>query len=111
MIGQSYESLQYIRYVVKATVNGNSSYNPTSDTVQFGFDSTPSSRGDVPPGSWVAGSWETDTISGQTAYVAKCLVGPGGTFVPAARTTYWVWIQITDNPEIPVMQVGQLQIV
>jgi len=97
-------STVYIRYWVQATVLGNQNYNPTSDTVQFAF--TPSSA--VAPSTWYSGSWETDTIGGTTAYIAKVLVGPSGTFVPAANTSYVVWIKVTDSPEIPVLQPGTL---
>jgi len=109
-IGQPASSLQYIRYKVTATVNGNPGYDPTADVVQFGFQPTASVAADVAPTTWLTGSWETDTISGVTAYVARCLVGPGGTFVPATLTNYWVWLRVEDNPEIPVVQVGELQI-
>ena len=109
-VTQSSASLQYLRVQVVATVNGVNPYNPTGDAVQFGFLPLTGNRADTVPGSWVAGSWEIDTIAGQTAYVARCLVGPGGTFQPTAQTTYWTWIKLTDNPEIPVLQVGQLTI-
>lgn len=110
MIGQPFTSLQFIRYKITATVNGVSGYDPTGDEVQFGFQPAASIASDVAPTEWVVGSWETDTIAGATAYVARCLVGPGGAFEPTAMTNYWVWIVVTDNPEIPVLQVGQLQI-
>lgn len=109
MIGQSVSSLQNIRYAVRATVNG-IAYNPTGDAVQFGFLPSATNLANVVPSSWVSGDWETDTITGQTAYVATCLVGPGGDFAPAASTVYWVWVKITDNPEIPVLLAGQLQV-
>ena len=102
-------TLEYLRLRVSATVNGNTGYNPTNDVVQFGFvvkggGNTPSTV----PTQWYTGSWETTTITGQTAYIAKVLVGPGGTFTPSANTTYFVWLKITDNPEIPERQVAQL---
>jgi hypothetical protein len=49
-------------------------------------------------------------IGGQTTYVAKCLVGPAGTFVPTANTNYWLWLKVTDSPEIPVLLVGELRV-
>ena len=104
-------TLEYLRVQVKALVNGNQAYNPTSDVVQFGF--VPQGGGNTAstqPLTWLPGSWETTTISGQTAYVARCLVGPGGTFVPTANTTYFVWLKVSDNPEIPLKQCGTLQV-
>lgn len=102
MITISSASLEFVRYAVKATVGGNASYNPTSDTLQFGFTSSPSKQ----PTTWYPGSWEVDAGS---VYVARCLIGPSGTVaLPAA--TYNVWIKITDDPEIPVKQPGQLKI-
>lgn len=110
-LGQPASSLQYIRFRVTASVNGNQAYNPTGDAVGFGFVAISSGGGNVPPGSFLAGSWETDTIAGQTAYIAKILVGPGGSFTPAAGTSWWVWIKITDSPEVPVIPAGRLDII
>jgi len=104
MPSQFVGSLQYIRYWVQAVVNGNATYNPTSDVVEFGFTTSAT----VEPSVWYTGLWETDTIANQPAYIAKILVGPAGTFVPASQTTYYVWIRVTDNPEVPVMQPGTL---
>jgi len=110
VFGQSVAALQYIRVAVHAIVNGNASYNPTVDTVQFGFLNEATNSSSTAPSSWLAGSWETQVISGQTTYVAKCLVGPGGTFVPAANTNWWTWAKISDNPEVPVLFVGELRV-
>jgi len=107
VINQSVATLQYVRIQVNATVNGNTSYNPTSDTVQFAFLNTASNIQTTAPSSWVAASWETGGTTQSPIYVAKCLVGPGGTFVPSTAT-YWIWMKITDTPEIPVLFVGQL---
>ncbi len=104
MISMSASSLQYIRYAVKATVNGNPDYNPTSDTVEFGFTPSPSA---VPASdAWIDGSWETDP---GPVYVARCLVGPDGDATLAVGV-YSVWVRITDSPEIPIRQPGQLKI-
>lgn len=104
-------TLEYLRLRVSAAVNGNQSYNPTNDAVQIGF--VPKGGGNLQSTAptnpqWYNGSWETTTITGQTAYVARVLVGPGGTFTPTAGTAYWVWIKITDNPEIPARQIAEL---
>jgi hypothetical protein len=109
-IGQSVASLVNLRVVVHATVNGNAAYNPTADVVQFGFQNEATNLQSVAPSSWSTGSWETDVIGGLTVYVARILVGPGGTFVPSAATNYWLWVKVTDSPEIPVMFVGELRV-
>ena len=105
-VSMSRLSLQYILVPVNATKSGEP-YNPTGDTVQFAF---LTSFGSVPQNSdWVTGNWTT-LQNYNYPYVAQCLVGPGGT-TTLATATYVIWIQITDNPEIPVLIAGQLQII
>ena len=102
MISVSSLSLEFIRYAVKAIVNGVSPYNPTGDVVRFAFTTGPN----VAPTTWYVGSWET---SAGPVYIARCLVGPAGAATLAVGT-YTVWLKITDNPEVPVRQVGQLKV-
>ena len=99
MISLSVLSTEYVRVPIAATVN-NAPYNPTNDVVQFAF----TTGGDPVAGDWHAGVWD----SGNAPYVAQCLVGPGG--VALTVGTWVIWVKITDNPEIPVRQVGQLAI-
>lgn len=94
-------SLQYVRAPVAATVNG-AAFNPTVDTVQMAFTST--FREPV-LADFNAGSWET---AGST-YYARCLVGPGGA-VALAAGVWFVWVKITDSPEIPVLPAGTLTV-
>ena len=98
-------SLEYVRVPVTATANGNA-VNPTGDTVKMAFLQGVSTQPQV--SDWQTASWDTPTGTG--TYFAQCLVGPSGTITLTAGTWY-VWIQITDNPEIPVRQVGVLQVV
>lgn len=78
-------------------------YNPTADVVQMAFVS-----GWAEPQTWYTGSWAwTTAVNGY--YQAQCLVGPGGT-VSLSQGTYAVWVKITDNPEIPVINAGSLVI-
>lgn len=98
-------SLEYVRVPVSATVNG-AAINPTADTVKMAFLSGASTQPQV--SDWKSASW--DSVSANGTYFAQCLVGPGGATTLSAGT-YYVWIQITDNPEVPVRQVGVLQVV
>jgi hypothetical protein len=105
-IGISQLSTQYVLIPVKATMAGQP-YNPTSDTVQFAFAPTPAY---VPQsGDWKSGSWQTDSSNILYPYSARCLVGPSGT-VTLGIGTYIIYVRISDNPEIPVLICGQLQV-
>jgi hypothetical protein len=42
-------------------------------------------------------------------YSAKCLVGPSGTTNPGIGR-YYLYLKITDSPEIPVLVAGLLEI-
>lgn len=106
MISQSSLSLQYVQAAVTATVGGNP-LNPTSDTVQFAFMAGSASPG---PSDWKTGSWDgTAPRPPGNSYMAQCLVGPGGT-IQLPVGTYNIWIKVMDSPEVPVIQVGILQI-
>jgi hypothetical protein len=91
---------EYVQVAVQAQMNGEP-YDPTGDTVQFAF-----VPGSGYPVMWYAGSWTTNV---QGNFLAQCLVGPTGT-VQLVPSTYTVWCEITDNPEVPVRPVGSLQI-
>ena len=106
VIGISQLSTEYVIFPVAAT-NSGSSYNPSADLVQFAFMPTPTQ---VPQSAdWQTGSWDTDTTNVLYPYSAKCLVGPAGT-INLGIGTYVMYIRITDNPEVPVLVAGQLQI-
>lgn len=97
-------SLQYIKVPVTAVVNG-ASTNPTADTVVMAF-VAPSVN--PAPADWQIASWETATAP-TTTYYARCLIGPGGTIaLPAAH--YYVWVKITDSPEVPAIVAGTLTV-
>ena len=89
-------STEYLRYKVTATTNGQA-INPTTDAVAFAFAPEGSN-----PGSFTAGTWETD--AGGT-YVARCLVGPANNGLTPGTGTYVLWIKITDSPEVPVRRI------
>jgi hypothetical protein len=90
----SSQATEYLRAAV--TVDG--AVPPLIDPVHFAFltgwptDST----------TWHAGAW----VDGK----ARILVGPGvgGLIIPVG--TYRVFLRVTDNPEIPIDQIGQLTI-
>ena len=87
-------STMYVKVPISATSAGNP-ITLTADAVAIAF-TTPGGT----PATWFTGTWEgTGT--------ARVLVGPGGalTLTPG---TYWVWVKVTDNPEIPAEQVGIL---
>jgi hypothetical protein len=90
-----------VQVPVLATIGG-VLYNPTADEVQMAF----TQNGN--PVTWNAASWTSGPGTG--SYLAECLVGPSGT-VDLATGTWSVWVKITDNPEIPVINAGLLVIV
>ena len=105
-IGMNHLSTQYIFIPVLATKSG-LPYNPTSDVVQFAFAPTATY---VPQNAdWQTGSWDTDSTNVLYPYSAKCLVGPAGT-ITLGIGTYVIYLRITDNPEVPVLVAGQLQV-
>jgi hypothetical protein len=102
----SHLSTQYYLVPVAASTSG-TSYNPTSDSVQFAF--MPQATRVPENSDWVSGSWQTVPTNIIYPYAARCLVGPSGTVNPGIGT-YYAYCKITDNPEIPVLICGQLQI-
>ena len=105
-IGMSQLSTQYVFIPVTATKSG-IPYNPTGDAVVFAFMPTATKVPQV--SDWVAGSWDTNTSSVLFPYSAKCLVGPSGIINPGIGR-YYMYIKITDNPEVPVLIAGLLEI-
>jgi len=106
-IGISHLSLQYVGIPVKTTTLSGAAYNPTSDTVQMAFMPTATQVPGVP--DWQTAVWAAVTGNLIYPYAAYCLIGPGGTINPGIGT-YVVYLKVTDNPEIPVIIAGQLQI-
>ena len=106
MITQSSLSREYVAAAVTATAAG-VPVNPTGDVVEFAF-TAPSTA--PTPGDWKTGSWDgTAPRTPGNAYIAHCLVGPGGT-VTLSAGKYTMWVRITDSPEIPVISFGLLHI-
>jgi hypothetical protein len=102
----SHLSVDYVQVPVSAWQAG-TSYNPTPDTVQWAF----MPQATQVPGSsdWVAGSWDSVPTSLIYPYTAKCLLGTAGT-TALTLGAYYAYVKITDNPEVPVLTAGILQI-
>lgn len=90
---------EYIRSLITVTKNG-IEYDPSTDVVHFGF-SPDDHANDV---TWYVGSWET----AGTKHYARFLYGDGMSLVPGH---YTVFVKVTDNPEVPVKNVGILEVV
>lgn len=104
--GISQLALEYVFIPVSVTKAG-VAYNPTGDNVQFAFMPTATQ---VPQyDDWQQGAWDAVPSNILYPYSAKCLVGPGGITNPGIGT-YVMYLKVTDNPEIPVLIGGQLQI-
>ncbi len=104
----SHLSTEYVIIPLNATVNGQI-HDPTGDLLQFAFLSNQSAS----PGNtdWVVGIWGTNSNSSLYPFLAECLVGPAGGVINLGTGVYVIWIKITDNPEIPVLQAGMLTVV
>jgi hypothetical protein len=99
----SSQSLEYVRVgPVSAQVNG-VVVNPTSDVVKMAFLSSTAAPG---VSDWQTASWN---VVGANQYQIQCLVGPGGT-IQLATGSWYVWVQITDSPEIIVRSVDLITV-
>lgn len=95
-------SLEYVLVPVSATVAGRH-VDISADTVAMAFpvaDALPLT------GDWKTASWET-VGSRPTSYLARCLVGPGGT-VTLTAGTFDIWVRVADSPEVPARKVDRL---
>lgn len=101
-------SLEHVLASVAAQRNG-SPVNPTADTVQMAFISSPRETAAPTAGDWKTASWETNTAPEPDQYTAVCLVGPGGAITLTAGT-YYVWVKISDSPEVPVAYAGVVRV-
>jgi hypothetical protein len=58
---------------------------------------------------WTGCTWETVNVAGELVQIADCQIGPNGGLV-LAPGSYGAWVKVVDSPDIPVRQVGILQI-
>lgn len=101
-------SLEEVLAVVSAD-RGGAAVNPTANTVQIAFITSPPETASPGASDWKTASWETDTTTDPDEYSAKCLVGPGGA-VTLTAGTYYAWVKITDSPEVPVKYSGIVKV-
>jgi hypothetical protein len=85
---------------VRVPISEATGADPTSDPVSLAFPTT-----GTEPSVFVAGNWRT--VAG--IHYAQALVGPGGAIV-LTPGFYDVYVQITDNPEVPVLFAGTLEV-
>lgn len=95
-------STDYVQVKITPVMAG---YDPTSDSVQFAF--SPSTYPMTAPSVWYSGSWVT--LPGP-AFWAQCLIGPASSVVTFTPGLYQVWVKVTDNPTVPVLQDVFLQV-
>lgn len=101
----SHLSTEFVQVEVRGEKNGEE-YDPTADPVWMAF---------VAPGTqpaaadWKGGQWETETAGPLATYLASCLVGPSG-IVMLPQATYAIFVKFTDNPEVPVIAAGVLEV-
>lgn len=103
-ITQSALSTQYMQVLI-AAISPSGAYNPTADTVSFGF--TPDGPPFTGPSSWQPGSWSTWP---GPQFWAQILIGPGTGGYALAAGSWLGWVKVTDNPEVPVLQPFRIQI-
>ena len=67
----------------------------------------PSSRAKPTAPDWKPCTWDENLIG---TFVALCMVGPGGAFVPTAGKTYFTWLRVTNaaTGEIVIEPTGRL---
>lgn len=93
----------YLRAKVTAVDEAGSNISIANDAVDFAF----MLDGKTPAvGDWKTGSWGAPNV-------ARILIGPGAGAATAltAGNQYQVWVRVTDNPEVPVLQVDTLNVV
>lgn len=95
-------STQYLPVDITA-FSGGTTFNPTSDEVDFAFIAGPT---EPLTGDWHVGSW----VSGGPPYVAQILLGPANGGLVLAAGSYIIWCRVIATPQVPIFQVGRLTI-
>lgn len=99
-------STQYVEVPVTAVTPAGGPCNPTADPVYFAFMVT----GQPGPGDWQGGTW-VSTSSTNGTYLAQALIGPANGGLSLGPGTYGIWIQVSDSPEVPVIEADSLRII
>lgn len=100
-------STQYCVVPVTAVTPAGAAYDPTADPVSFAF--IPDGGGQPGPGDWTGGTWATTTSTNGT-YSAQILIGPAAG-LNLGPGNYGIWVRISDDPEVPVIEADSLRIV
>jgi hypothetical protein len=98
-----YGSTEYVSIDVSLTVPGLGAQSPTPDAVYIAF---VQHAGSPQSGEWNTAAWTTQA----PPYIASILVGPNNGGLNLAKGAYSIWLKIVDNPEIPFVQAGTLNI-
>lgn len=101
-------STEYWKVPVTGTVNG-TTVDVSTDPVYMALITSPSA---VPTDTdWHVAQWEN---LGGGKYAARLLVGPEGGAVDFSTgtglTRVYVWVKVTDNPEVPVINAGAMYV-
>lgn len=104
-IGMSSLSTAYVQ--LQIVITSPAGFDPSSDVVQFAFMADAYPMNAPGPSDWHAGSW---SVLPGPQYWAQCLVGPANGGVVLSQGLWQVWLKVTDNPEVPVIQQAMLQV-
>lgn len=95
---------RFILVPVSAVVEG-IPVSPAADVVQFAFKAA---GAEPASGDWNQGSWWPAANSDGTWMAQSPLIGPG--HLALGIGIYVIHVKIYDNPEIPVLRPGELEI-
>lgn len=107
---RSAQSLEYLFVPVATTDDDGAAVDPTGDSVAVAF--VPEGDALADDTEFIDATWKTnDADPDNTIYSARLLVGPGddADYTPAAGTRLDVWVQVTDNPEVPTIRAGTIR--
>lgn len=99
-------SREYVHVAVTAADVDNTPVDPSSSAVEIAIVTAGTSVAD---GDFDDATWDA---LGDDPYVAKVLVGPGGSpsvTTLTAGTTYDVYVRVTDSPEVPVLYAYSIE--
>jgi hypothetical protein len=56
------------------------------------------------PGTFTPATWDENTNTDPDTYAVEVEIGPGSTIGTLERGDWWVYVKITDTPELPVLR-------